>query len=533
MKGKRILISGFLFLIILFSLISATEYKSKEITITGKNINHINDTVNETKTNSYITGNIVFSTKPNELQEIYSKSLPSVVKINIYYEYDVFVPKLKSIDFRSSFDENYPLYKDLNVKMDENINGFDNFFGDEFWREFYPGEYYSVDELGNSYTFEFNSADIIKMKKEFYDFHNGSIPTYIGTGFIINSEGYILTNAHLATLVDSEMEDMGIFLINVNYLDYYYALYYNSLYNEEISQQDYEEYFKKTLYLEENLKMENLTVSKIEVILGEGSDAKKYEGQLIDYNENYLEETGGRDWALLKIDGENFPSLLLGNSDSLPIGEDIVVIGYPWTSEGYTEIEDIYVSPTPTYGKISNIVPSGNYKDIQIDISIEGGNSGGPGLNSNGEVVGIATSGYDSLGGTYNYLTPINDVKKEISVNLGQSEVDELWNQGLENFWNENYIEARSNFEEIKSINPNHPYVQDILKQLDILPNTNKEVIETNKETEDKKSNVSEKDNISAINIIFIVMGIAIVILLLFISINLFKKNKKKGKVRN
>lgn len=461
-----------------------------------------------------ITGNIIFSENPNDLQKIYSKSIPSIVKINVYYTYDLFVPKAKSIEFKSSFDPKYPSYKDLNVRIDDEKNGFEDFFGESFWDEFYPGEYYSIDEFGATYKYELSSKEIIDAEEEFYDYHNGELPTYSGTGFIISPEGYILTNAHLVTLIDSEIEDLKEFLKISNYVDYYYVLFYNSAYNEEIEQEKYEEYYKKTLYLEENINITNLKISKIEVISGEGSNIKKYQAKLIDFNENYLDETGGRDWALLKIEEEKLPSLTLGNSDNAPIGEDIVIIGYPWTSEGFTEENEFYVAPTPTYGKISNIVPSGNYKDIQIDISIEQGNSGGPAINLKGEVIGIATSGYEGLSGTYNYLTPINDVKKELSITPQQSNIDTLWNNGLEYFWNEDYLKAKTSFQEIESISTNHPYVKGILNQLSDLPNTNK--------TTEKKEN----KNISGIFIIIIIIGVIIILLLLFIAINIIKKKK-------
>lgn len=526
---KQICLIFFVFsvLILSFSLISAIEPKFNGTSITGKIISDKLDSNNEKINQILITGNVVFSSKPNELQEIYSRSLPSITKINIYYTYDVFIPKLNSISFGYNFDYQYPLYEDLNVRMDKNTNGLESFFGDSFWNEFYPGEYYTLDELGEVYTFEYTLSDITKIKEEFYKYQNGSLPTYVGTGFLISSEGYLLTNAHLATLVDSEMEYMEDLIATINYLDYYYTLFYNAVYNEEISQQDYEEYFKKAMYLEENLKISNLKVSKIEVILGDGSDAKKYEAKLIDSNENYLDEIGGRDWALLKIEGNNFPSLALGNSDTVPIGDNIVVIGYPWTSEGTTEEEDNYVSPTPTYGKVSNIVPSGKYKDIQIDISIEGGNSGGPALDQNNQVIGIATSGYNSLGGTYNYLTPINDVTKEIVIIPKQSEIDTLWAEGLENFWDENYATARLKFEEIKSINSDHPYIQEVLKQLDSFSNTDKGTIEANNK-KGNNSNSKEKGSVSFVIIIFIILGIIIVFLLSFIILYFFKNNKKR-----
>jgi len=506
-------------------LVSSTENNTKVISITGKSIMDKIAPQNETEIQTPLTGNIIFSSKPNDLQKVYSKSLPSVAKINVYYSYDVFVPQLKSIDFKYNFNHYYPLYEDLNVKMDSSTNGFDSFFGDSFWDNFYPGEYYGEDELG-TFNYEMNEIDIANLKQEFYQYHNGTIPLVGGTGFLIDSRGYILTNAHVATLVESEiktsLESIGYYY----YLYYYYLLYNNANYNDNVSMEKYEEYLQKTLFLEENLEVRNLKISRIEVILGDGEDIKKYDAKLIDSNENYLDETGGRDWALLKIEGENFPSLPLGDSNDIPIGEDIVVIGYPWTSEGITYSNNFYVSSTPTYGKITNIVPSGNYKDIQIDVSIEGENSGGPDLNLNGEVIGIATSGYNGLGGIYNYLTPINDIKNEITIIPKQSEIDVFWNNGLESFWNENYAETKSNFKQVESISPNHPYIQEIIKQLNDFPNTN-----SNSDLTDPKLRYEKKA--STTSIILIVLGIAIVILLSFIAFNISKRNSKRKKKKS
>jgi hypothetical protein len=274
------------------------------------------------------------------------------------------------------------------------------------------------------------------------------------------------------------------------------------------------------------MEIKNIKINKIEIILGDGLNAHKYEAKLIDFNNNYLNEIGGRDWALLKIDGEIFSSLPMGDSDNVPIGEDIVVIGYPWTSEGITEKQDIFVSSTPTSGRVSNIVPSGNYRDFQIDISIEGGNSGGPGLNSAGEVVGISTAGYGGLSGTYNYLTPINDIKKELNVDIKQNKIDTLWNEGLENFWKENYLTARLKFKEVEAINSNHPYVKGILNQLNNLPNTDKEPLKNAQVTRENNND----SGISIITIIFIFIGTIIIILLLFIAYNLNKNKQKKRK---
>ncbi len=468
-----------------------------------------------------ITGEVVFSQNPNDLQRIYSESLPAITKINVYYDYEVFVPKLESISFGYYFDYEYPSYDQLNVDLNKNINGFENFFGDTLWEEYKLGDFYYIDEFGYSYIYEITNEDKILAKEGFSKAHKNEYPFIGGTGFFVDPKGYILTNAHVTTLLNSELESIKEEIKFMNYLSYYYELYDNANYNELVSIETYDEILQKMLFLEENLEIRNLRIKKIEIIWGEGSEVEKYEAVLIDSNERYLDEIGGRDWALLKIDGQNFPALPLGDSGSISLGEDTIVIGYPWTSEGYSEDLENYVAPTPTYGKVSNIVPSGKYKDVQIDVSIEEGNSGGPGLNSNGEVIGIATSGYSSLGGSYNYLTPINDVKSEINFRFKQSEVDTLWKESLTNFWGENYLIAKEKIGELDSLSPNHPYAEGFLNQINKLPNTNKEIVPEKKDF----SKVGPVTPLSTKILIFV--GIIIISLLMVIIFKMSQKKKR------
>lgn len=92
------------------------------------------------------------------------------------------------------------------------------------------------------------------------------------------------------------------------------------------------------------------------------------------------------DLALIKIDTDKtLPTLSLGDSDALQVGEWVMAIGNPFGLEH-----------TVTVGVVSakgRVIGSGPYDDfIQTDASINPGNSGGPLLNASGEVVGINTA---------------------------------------------------------------------------------------------------------------------------------------------
>ena len=87
------------------------------------------------------------------------------------------------------------------------------------------------------------------------------------------------------------------------------------------------------------------------------------------------------DLALLKVSG-NFDSIQLGNSDNVKVGEKVIAIGNPLGLS--FSISEGIISATGRSG-ISNTLPY----YFQTDTALNPGNSGGPLINTNGEVIGI------------------------------------------------------------------------------------------------------------------------------------------------
>jgi len=153
--------------------------------------------------------------------------------------------------------------------------------------------------------------------------------------------------------------------------------------------------------------------------------------------EKYKAELVGTDQAtdvsLLKIEGKNFPYLRLGSSDDILIGEWVIAMGNPF---GLFEISD---KPTVTVGVVSAIGMNLSeqegryYRDmIQTDAAINGGNSGGPLVNSLGEVIGINTliytGGQTSTYIGYGFAIPINRVKRVVDELRKNGKIDRnLW----------------------------------------------------------------------------------------------------------
>ena len=112
-----------------------------------------------------------------------------------------------------------------------------------------------------------------------------------------------------------------------------------------------------------------------------------------------LGEDPNSDLAVIKIDAQNLPYLALGNSDDLEVGQWVAAIGNPFGLQA-----------TLTVGVVSaksrNNLDIARYEDfIQTDAAINQGNSGGPLVTLDGEVIGIntaiatnAASGYMGIG---------------------------------------------------------------------------------------------------------------------------------------
>jgi serine protease Do len=93
------------------------------------------------------------------------------------------------------------------------------------------------------------------------------------------------------------------------------------------------------------------------------------------------------DLAVLKIEGDNYPVLKLGDSDKMKVGEWVIAIGQPYGLDHTVTAGVISATGRPI------TIEDRNYKNlIQTDAAINPGNSGGPLLNLRGEVIAINTA---------------------------------------------------------------------------------------------------------------------------------------------
>ena len=147
-------------------------------------------------------------------------------------------------------------------------------------------------------------------------------------------------------------------------------------------------------------------------------DGSTYDASLVGYDQS-------NDLAVLKIDATGLTPVVLGDSDSLSVGDQVVAIGNPLgeltfsLTQGYVSALDREV--TLSSGSSSNGTrETFTMELIQTDCAINSGNSGGALFNMYGEVVGITNAKYSSSSSSeasidnIGFAIPISDVRSII-----------------------------------------------------------------------------------------------------------------------
>ena len=162
------------------------------------------------------------------------------------------------------------------------------------------------------------------------------VPSGVGSGFVIDSDGYLLTNHHVVDGAES---------ISVTF-----------------------------------------------------PDKREFKGKVVGSDQR-------TDVALVKIEGKNLPSLKIGNINNTKVGQWVVAIGSPFGLENSVTAGIVSAKGRDT----------GEYLPfIQTDVAVNPGNSGGPLLNLDGEVIGINSQIYSRTGGFMgiSFAIPIDEAMR-------------------------------------------------------------------------------------------------------------------------
>jgi S1-C subfamily serine protease len=284
----------------------------------------------------------------------------------------------------------------------------------------------------------------------------------LGSGFFINSSGYIVTNAHVVSTfheINQKGQDVGQEI-----------LFYQLL------QQVAHDY---------NMDPRNLTRDNVTFVRNYSriTDMKVFhhviipDGSVYEFEEKqYGAPTGqGKDVAVIKIEVKNAPVLLIGDSEKMNLQDHVSVIGYPGAADtfnsGILDSKSV-LEASITDGKVSARKKSASGAPIlQISAPATHGNSGGPVMTDKMEVIGLLTFGGDRVNGQeisgFDFVVPSSTVMefiKAAGVTNELSHADKAYQEGLELFWNDRYSSAIPKFEEVKRLFPEHSEVNRLIQ---------------------------------------------------------------------
>ena len=186
-----------------------------------------------------------------------------------------------------------------------------------------------------------------------------------------------------------------------------------------------------------------------------------------------VNEMSGRDLALLKIPGENYPVLALKDIRMVQIGDPVHIIGFPGVVLSHELLNEsaAMVEASVTNGAVSGFKQDRNGNTvIQTDAPAAWGNSGGPAVDDRGNVVGLLTfvslapGPEGSIVQGFNFVIPssaVTDFVKDTPVKLNAgSKFNDVWYAGLAAFFTDEPEVALRRFEEADRLHPNLPDVR-------------------------------------------------------------------------
>jgi hypothetical protein len=177
-----------------------------------------------------------------------------------------------------------------------------------------------------------------------------------------------------------------------------------------------------------------------------------------------------RDLALLRVEAADMPTLPLGDSSAVKIGDKVSIIGFPGVVMSHELLNaSAKAQASVTQGAVSGFKQDrANQPVIQTDAAAEAGISGGPAVDSTGAVVGVMTFVTQGEGGAiqgFNFIIPsaaVRDFIAGTTVALDEtSRFNAAWHAGLADFFSGRYSRAAKPLAEA---NRRLPELPDVLR---------------------------------------------------------------------
>jgi len=293
-----------------------------------------------------------------------------------------------------------------------------------------------------------------------------------GSGFFVASTGYIATAGHVVYCFTQEnfVQDpyARIFVITSAFNVLVQALQQQANYNYNPAQQA-----ALLTYMQNNGQFQSTPIRVVYAVLGKVEatltqiEAKGWVARVVAVSP-YIE----RDLALLKVEGlTNCPILMIGDSDKVSTGYNVYMFGFPDVISFQLPSPQTILAPSMTSGIVSaERITNFDTPCFQTDAAITHGMSGGPGLDANGEVIGICSRGsiteaqQEAAG--FNFLIQSNVLESlltESSVDNTKGPIDEVFLKGLNYYYEHHYSAAKAQFEIATGLFPYHWRAKDLI----------------------------------------------------------------------
>jgi S1-C subfamily serine protease len=292
-----------------------------------------------------------------------------------------------------------------------------------------------------------------------------------GTGWILTPDGFVVTNAHVVQahhdLQEQDLKEALLFkaLVESGHFEALAQQRGQQLTQDEQRQNVQELFRTANIVLQRDLVV---TLQNGQVL---NADVRQYSGPITGSTGRLTLPgiptlTAGRDVAILKVPGRDLPTLVLGRSEDMRIGDEIYVAGYPVSVLNHPFLgEETSLEATFTRGQVSGVRVAVEGSDLlQVDAPLSFGNSGGPVLNAAGEVVGIATFVSQDHRGqlleSLSFAIPanvINDFIRASGASPSEGLFNRTWTRALDTYFQGDYQGAVVAFDEVLRLIPGLP----------------------------------------------------------------------------
>ncbi|MFZ1161590.1 trypsin-like peptidase domain-containing protein [Mycobacterium sp.] len=262
------------------------------------------------------------------------------------------------------------------------------------------------------------------------------------TGFVVNPTGYVGTAGHCA--------DLGPEGARADII--------HQIVNQDVQKDptiDASKFFSDAMA---NWKIEGQAGGspidqKLRVAIDPGPGAKP---QVLPARVVEVRPVSQGDVALLKVEATDLPSSELAAGSDVQVGQQVVSIGYPASTE---QITDFSLNPDNKDGTISAIKTDASVPVYETDSALSQGMSGGPTVGIDGKVLGVNSRLPAGETQAFNFIAPASGLTELLTRNGTKAELGPLdvqFRSGLTDYYAGHYTSAIATFDKILALSRNY-----------------------------------------------------------------------------